>query len=366
MATAIALKLFNGQELDAPRTPREEKQQWTLREAFNQVTKPLLVRRGRASGSITKYEKAIWHWEAHWRLMNKLPADADIRFDPAIVEIEHEALDEFPVALLDNERSGIRTHTAANQQLMYVESILRSCGPRVGRKGGCGILDAAPIGERLVDEAPSRVRRRIPDDVLCSIYEACRFARFPVHPRLPAPAIWRTMLVAASNVGPRRCETWLLPMHSDFQQPECPDDSIEATSPSGWLQFHTPKTQRTKKGRALCVPVAPIVRQHLDALRDMDPRRGRIFPVGQTPSTWRKWFVRIQEKIGIQQPYTFQELRKTCSMRYRRHAGRDIAQFMLGQVPRGVNAKYYDDLAEDAVQAVQTITQPEAFLRVML
>lgn len=364
--SAIALKVFNGDELETPRTPREEKQQWTLRQAMNEVTIPLLKRQGRSGGSIAKYEKAVWHWESHWRVENGFDMESDARCDPAISAIDTEQLDEFPAALIANERSGIRTHAAANQQLMYVEAVLRSCGPRLGRKGGCGILDQVPFGLRLTDEAPTRKRRRIPEDALCAIYDACRFAKFPAHPRLPAPALWRTFLVTFANIGPRRCEGWLLPMHADCRLPECPDDTIEATSPAGWLQFHTPKTRRTKNGLPLSVPVAPIVRQHLDALREIDPRRGRIFPVGNTPTTWRKWFKRIQERIGFDQPYTFQELRKTCSMRYRRHAGRDVAQYMLGHLPRGVNAKYYDDLAEDAVQAAQTIAQPEAFARVLI
>lgn len=357
---SVALKLYTG--ADQPQTPKERRKLWTVREAFDEITEPLLERRGRADGSIAKYRKAVWYWEAVCRLQAGFKADGTERVDPAISAIDSERLDEFPLELLGHD-FGITTHTAANQQQMYVESILRTCGPRVGRKGGAGILDEVPFGQRLVAQAPSRHRRRCPDDELCAIYDACRFAKFPEHPRLPAPEIWRALLVTGAMEGPRRCELGELSMSADVRSAECPDETIEATSPHGWLQFHTPKTRRVKNGRPLCIPIAPCVRTHLDYLRDLEPRRGRLFPIGDTPSTWRKWLRRIQEKAGIKEPFTFQELRKTCSIRFRRHAGREVAKYMLGQQPRGVNERWYDDLAEDAVQAVLTVAPPAAFLK---
>lgn len=359
MATAVALKLFTG--ADTPQTPREHRRHWTLREACEEITEPLLRRRGRAAGSVAKYWKAIWYWEAFHRVLAGQAADGTDRCDPGIGEISAEQLDSFAEALVAKP-FGLRTNTAANQQLMYVESVLRSCGPRVGRKGGAGIIEEVPFGERLPAQAPSRQRRRITDELLADIYDACRFAQFPQHPRLPAPAVWRALFVTGVVQGPRRCELAELATSADVRTPECPDESIDVTSPHGWLQFHTPKTRRVKGGKPLCLPVAPCVRVHLDALRELDPRRSRLFPIGDTPSTWRKWFRRIQERAGIREPYTFQELRKTCSIRYRRHAGREVAKFMLGQQPRGVNERWYDDLTEDAIKAVLTLPQPEPFL----
>jgi hypothetical protein len=343
-ATA-ALKLYTGEPTTL--TPREQKRLWTLRQAFAEITEPLLIRRGRATGSIAKYHKAIWYWE-------------QATSDPAISLVTGETLDDFVEQL---PRDFKLLHQSANQQLLYVEAILRSCGPRVGRRGGAGILDDVPCGERLPEQAPSRRRRRIPEELLAAMYlDGARGMTVPAHPRVPAPAFWRTFLVTGANIGPRRCELWRLPMTADVRQPECPDEEIEATSPHGWFQFETPKVRGRKAHRPLIVPLPPVVRLHLDHLRTLDPRRQRIFPApSEHPSCWRKWFIRLQTHAGITEPFTFQDLRKTCSMRYRQHAGREVAKFILGQQPRGVNALWYDDLTQDAVTAALTLPQPEAF-----
>lgn len=342
-----ALKIFTGSTHDAA---PEDRTRWTLRQAFEQVTLPRLKRRQRAPGSVEKYKRAVWYWE-------------QATDDPAIGRITADDLDEFVELLAEPGRWALRTATAANQQLGYVEAILRSCGPRIGRNGGAGILTEVPAGERLPTEAPTKRRRLVPLEHLDAIYRACRVATWPRVHGLPAPLLWRVAFVLAYNVGPRRCELFKMPASADRPQAAYPGDAddIEATSPHGWLAFPTPKTARRKQQLPLVVPVNLTTRQHLDAIRT-GTRRLRLLPMGDHASTWRRHSFRIQTAAGIGEPYTWQDLRKTASRAYRRTAGRDVAEFILGHKPRGTNATFYDDLTADAVAAVERLPQPAAFL----
>lgn len=342
------LRLFTG---ELAITGRESRQRYTLREAFERVTLPVLQRRRRSASTIAKYVKAVWYWELAYP------------HDPPICEITADLLDELPGTLLEpGRRLGITTNTAANQQQMYAEAILRSCGPRNGRRGGAGILDQFPVGERLPVQAPTKRRRFIDDEDWNRLYLACGKLTTPRDWTISIPFALasRVMLVLLYNCGPRRNEAMSLPTSSVIRTIEHPDDEIDVRSPHGWLSYHTPKTRSRKGGLPLTIPICETLRRHLDAI---DGSRSRLFPHGSHPSTWRSWLRRLEMLAKTESHCTFQDMRKTANRGIRRVGGREVSMFVLGHQPRGVNATWYDDLTEDAVAAVNRRLQPELFER---
>lgn len=339
-SAAPRLRLFDSSDDSHP-------QFWTLRQAFEEKKLPALKRLQRASGTIAKWHKAIWYWE-------------HVTENPPISLITDDVLQSFLDSLLSPERQlAIRTHKAANQQLMYVQGILRGCRQELDYR--------VPAAIPLPHEAPTRIRRIVNTETLEAIYRHCSIARLSYDARIPAPLLMRAALVLFLTAGCRRCEGWLMPSASYVRQPEFPqvpeytDCELDAESPLGWLVFHTPKTKVRKGCRPLVIPVNSALKSHLDELDRLAPRRQRLLPLGDHPSTWKKQFDRIQRAAGIEDPYCWQDLRKTASRLYRRVAGREVAKFILGQQPRGVNATYYDDLTQDGVEACEKIELPACF-----
>lgn len=339
-----ALKLFTGPDDQQDRRRSTDPNSWTIRQAFEEIKLPELKRQKRSDGSIAKWNKAVWYWEQVSRM------------NPPLSQIGDDDLNAFPEQLVDpDNRFGIRTNTAANQQLMYINGILNSC-----RK----LIDRVPSGSPLPKQAPTKVRRSLSDDVLNELYFACRSATVSYDSRIPAPLLWRSLLVLYLSIGCRRCEGARMPASALMRTELCPDLpglDIEAESPFGWLVFHTPKTRSRKGGLPLVLPVSKPLREHLDELDRLSPNRRRLFPIGDHPSTWRKQFNRIQKSAGISPPFTFQELRKTANRRFRRAADRETAAFMLGHSARGVNATFYDDLTDDAIAMINSMPWPNAF-----
>lgn len=343
---AVALKLYTGSHHDqVEQVVRDDPKRWTIRQAFERSAKPYLERQGRARTTIQKWAKAVWYWE-------QCRPD-----DPPICSILRADLDEFPLLILDESHHfGIRTNTAANQQLMYLNAILRLCDD---------VLEHVPRGRNLPVEAPTRTRRFIDDNTLAGIYSAAgRAATLSHDRRIPAGLLWQTLLVLLCSIGCRRTEAAMMPRTAivrDRWFPDLPGFDVDAESAFGWLVFHTPKTRAKKHGLPLVLPMSEPLRRHLDELDRLAPNRKRIFPIGNHGSTWRKEFHRIQREAGVVDLFCFQDLRKTANRRFRRAADREIAAFMLGHQPRGVNATFYDDLTADAVKMVHSITWPRGF-----
>ncbi len=334
------LKLFTG---ECPPTTKscDDPRFWTVREAFDAATLPRLVRLQRSPGTLAKWRKAVWYWEAAWP------------DNPPLGAVTSADLTHFPDRLLAGPWA-ITTNTAANQQLMYVQAIIAAAG-----------LPAVPIGQPLPPQAATRIRRTISPDLISKMYRHCRAATVSGDSDLSPDLVWKTVLVLFWNIGCRRTEGLTMPRSAWHRSPTFPDlASLEspAESPHGWLVFHTPKTRTRKGGLPLVLPVSATLARHLDLLDRAAPRRARLLPVGNHPSTWRKQLNRIQAAAGIDPPFTWHDLRKTANRAFRRCAGRDVARFMLGHSPRGVNEAYYDDLTEDAVAAVSALPQPAAFL----
>ncbi|TWT48209.1 hypothetical protein KOR42_39990 [Thalassoglobus neptunius] len=349
---SAALKLFTGETLPPEKNPR----QWTVREAFENRVLKRLERMERSDATVAKWRIAIKYWE------QIQPADTPV------AHITSDQLTEFCDELLKLPK--INTHTTANQKMMHIQSIIKACPDAFDT--------SVPVGTPLPEQSATRHRKIIPDASLNAMYSHCELATLSRDRRIPPPIIWRALLSLFVSIGCRRGEGCLMPRSAwnrsvefpEFPEfPEHPDLEVDAESPHGWLVFHTPKTRARKKGLPLVLPVSGMLARHLEILDNYAPRRERLFPVGDHPTSWQgqldrlQWGVRTTRgnRSVISDTYCFQDLRKTVNRRYRKHAGREVAKLFLGHQPRGVNASYYDDLTEDAVTATHTMSWPHAF-----
>lgn len=356
IAQQIPFRLVHPDDTDeSAGAGKSSERDWTIREAFQERVLPWLQRQGRASATIENYWRAINYWE-------------QCRPDnPAINRITEEDLTRFPSQILSRGR--VKTNGTANDHQMCVHRILQFCAQ---------FLDhPLPPREKLPRQAATKFSRVVPDDVLDLSYRRCRVATLTKDPRLPAPLVWRSLLTLFVSLGLRRSEAILLPRSAWHREPEFPDlpefpdYDFDASSPHGWLVFDTSKTRRVKGGRPLVLPVPKVLAEHLSAMDQIHSQRTRMFPLGECTQSWRQQWQRIQWGIKTTRglagweppfvPYTFQDLRKTANRRYRKLAGREVARAILGHQPRGVNETYYDELTEDAVDAVARIVFPAAF-----
>lgn len=349
---SVALKLYTG-ESQLPARQQNPPQFWTIREAFEQRVLPKLKRQHRSQATIDKWGLAVGYWELVYP------------DNPPISQITDSDLTAFSDLLLAKVAK-ITTHTTANQKMMHVQSILKACRDA---------LDHIPVGTPLPDQAATRHRRIVSDELLDQWYRQCSFATLSRDRALPAPLIWRALLALFLSMGCRRGEACMMQRtawHRDAEFPDFPqhpDLDVDGTSPYGWLVFHTPKTRAKKHGLPLVLPVSAMLARHLDQLDRLSPGRERMFPIGDHATSWQGQLSRIQWGVKRASPedsnrdhYSFQDLRKTVSRRYRKSSGREVAKYMLGHQPRGVNATFYDDLTEDAVTAVNTMHWPKAFV----
>ncbi len=70
---------------------------------------------------------------------------------------------------------------------------------------------------------------------------------------------------------------------------------------------------------------------------------------------------RLQKLAGIDPPFTFQTLRKTCASLYTEHFGRDVASYLAGHSVPGMTATWYTNPTRQIVHAVNNLPQPESF-----
>lgn len=106
-----------------------------------------------------------------------------------------------------------------------------------------------------------------------------------------------------------------------------------------------------------------FVFQTLISHRSADPRKSRA--VRRAVSDLRNVVLSVGfnfggRKTAEQKP--FQVLRATCNERYERHHRR-AGEWILGHAMNGVNRKSYQNPGSDIYKAVQTLPQPQSFLK---
>lgn len=326
--SSAALRLFgaDGVSVD-PSSSLEAKRRWTLREAYENTLRRDQERSGIAARTIEDYETTLDRWD-EWLSLT----DASL----AISEITEEELNLF----LDWIEAG-RSGRTVNKHRGNVEAILRRCGPkgphnRHGRK----ILDEFVFVEPRDESRDAEcIVRPMPRDDFERIYGACRVATRPAFGRTPPPLTWRTLLLLLWTFGPRRTDAFRMADSAVSFKTECPAmlrRRIE--NPHGWLSY-TPKKTRRFKPQRLVLPLPKGLAAHL---RQVEGRDNRLFPFNGSFRAWREEFLKIQAAAGIDQPYTFKELRKTANVEWGA-LDADLGEHVLGHAPRDVNTRHYKD-----------------------
>ena len=123
------------------------------------------------------------------------------------------------------------------------------------------------------------------------------------------------------------------------------------------LRFRARKSKRLQ-----AVPINETTIAHLRAIWSDRPY---LFPnprsVLKGSNGARMEWKRLQKLAGIDPPFTFQTLRKTCASLYTEHFGRDVASYLAGHSVPGMTATWYTNPTRQIVHAVNNLPQPESF-----
>ena len=200
---------------------------------------------------------------------------------------------------------------------------------------------------------------------ISAAYEACTAATWPRNRRRSlwdGPVeLWRLLFVLAYNYGPRTQELLGLGWEAIHWEPICPAPGISRLEwPHGWL-VHLPAKTRRHKPSPLYLPLTETARLHLDALRPGRKPAGPIFGFPRSKRDLYGTLKSLWRAAGIGSPYTFQELRKTCSTAWN-DLWPDLGEHVTGHAPRSVNSKHYDaELRRLCIHAPR-LPQPAAML----
>lgn len=205
---------------------------------------------------------------------------------------------------------------------------------------------------RLVKEPPKIQRETIMDDEVCRLWEACKHATYPVDTPIPAPRLWRRVLLLLYVYGPR------------------PSDVF----PLGWgnvrwrdrlLAFEAMKTSKLQG-----LPLIPIVEKRL---REIKGHTLRIFHGFNTrgcylskPGVWKPgyyatWNREILPASGIEPRITFKNFRETMVTRLNGIEPGLGAWAAAHYVP-GVTAANYDLPTQRIREAFEARDLPACFL----
>ncbi len=134
--------------------------------------------------------------------------------------------------------------------------------------------------------------------------------------------------------------------------------------PHGWIRW-----QRQKTGMLLLLPIHPVVRHHLDAIRptgELFDRSSAVFgrAGGTDPNERFRGLVeaaglpaKLDAQTGQRVPYVLKDLRKTCATAY---GGRD-ARLILGHADGTITDKHYANRLPEVLAAVKRVKYPRAF-----
>ena len=338
-------------------TQQTRRDEMRLSQAFEEFLLPHLTRNRCSPSHIQQYRTVIKQWR-------------ELTDDPPVVEIDDECLQNFVDALMAwYEWRGCRGNMTTRKRLDHLRHILRACCRR-GYSNKRGQLS----GNQLIEDLPLAIppdadikKKRVADlSEIGKGYDACEIARWPQSTVFrPAPvALWRLLWVLSYTYGPRTEDLLSLRWDSIHWDSLCPADEIARLEwKFGWLVY-TPKKTRRHKPTPLRLPLTECARLHLESLRSLRLRRpdGPIFGFPTNKRDLHKQRRAIWRQAGIDEGYTFQELRKTCSTTWN-DLRPGLGEHVTGHAPRGVNAVHYDTDLRRLCQLVPQFPQPEAFLK---
>jgi len=331
---ALPLRLFDGDSRD-PHSSIEQKRRWTLREAYENTLQRDQERSGTAVRTIDDYKTTLRFWEQWLGLTNA---------SLAISEITEDEVDLFGDWL-----EGGRGGRTVNKHLGNVEAILRRCGPKCpqNRHGRKILTDFVCVEQRDESEDEEHVVRTMPQDVFERIYGGCRVAKRPEYGRTPPPLAWRGLLLLFWTFGPRRNDGFRMSDAALSFNPMCPLPDLRIEHKWGWLSW-TPRKTRRRKPQRLVLPLTQGLHAHF---KQIEGRDGRLFPFNLSSRAWREEFLAIQRSVGIDEPYTFQCLRKTANVEWDTLEF-DVGKHVLGHAARDVNTRHYKQVVRKLVELV--------------
>lgn len=310
-----AFKLYNPE--DAPQDV-----DLTLREAF---TKYLLrdLKATASRGNLQAYQTALRHWEFH------NPQNPPIRV------IDNNLIRDFRDAL---QETGMAAETI-KKYWRHLRAIFRRLGPQHEKNPwGESVIDKVPAMRAPADRGEVKMPRIVTFAEIDALFEACSIAFWPSTGKVPAPDLWRAMLVLSYNYGPRTWDTWNLTWD------KYSDDL---------LFLYAAKTSKLQG-----MPLNRTVKEFLNSIRL--PARPNVFH----PTKGRKQFydtwARINEHANLRQPVEFRDLRETAMSKYN-GLRPGVGQWILGHAAKGVSDTYYLNPSEDVRDAVTRLPQPPTF-----
>lgn len=239
----------------------------------------------------------------------------------ATIKLYKQSLDVFERLCIPGMLTDITTAVIADFRAAMVdegigiESVKRHLrGVRVAIRKALEweLIDRAPRFPKLGSSANES--RPLSDEHMKALYDAFSLPAVDGGPRYPAAADqpysasawWQAVLVLGCFCGLRRTE-WLLLRWR------------EVSLDRGVIHL---SAERSKSGKAATIPLHPIVVQHLRRLSDFGEYvlpferdylgRNRPLSLQILYGEWK----RLQKVAGIEEPYTFHNMRDTCLSRF--------------------------------------------------
>lgn len=376
-ATLLFPTVYRGPS--APKRKRPCTADSTLRDVWERVLRPWLESEGTAASTLSGYQMDLCRWEEVTSASDfgggafGGRAGVPLLQGPRIAEISREMLSEVRERL----KSRCKSVNTANRMIRSINVILHRASPAGPRNSeGEGLSDEW-LHLRPWPKTPGR-KRIAQSQQVGDWYARAEGAQWPVGASVPAPLWWRTLIVLCCTYGFRTRDNLDLDWAQVYWSPECPDSDVSVRSPFGWLML-TPRKTKRKKPTPLVLPLTKIAHAHLRACWEASdrPRAGRVLrcPIGRRTkrssadgqASHRTVQDRLhqercwqQRRAGITEPYTFQDLRKTCSTWLGR-IDRELRRLVLGHASRDVNDEYYFAGVQTIREKLPMVPMPSAF-----
>jgi integrase len=361
----------------APTRKRSCSPDSTLRDVWDRVLKPWLIEEGREPETIDGYAMDLRRWERETSSLD-FGGGCFGACGPPVSQITRELLKEF------RERVKAISVSAgtANRIFRSINVILHRASPAGrGNAEGEGLSDEWLNLKLLPAARPTK--RTASLQQIGDWYARTEGATWPVDLHVASPLWWKTLLVLLCHYGFRTGDFLKLDWSHVFWSSDCPQSDSSVRNNHGWIMF-TPSKTAKKKPTPLVLPMTRVVRAHLQACWELcgSPRTGRIFrcPVLRRTKKTAKGGDACQRtaeehlheeralqqrRAGIVEPFTFQDLRKTCATWLGR-VDRELRRLVLGHASRDVSDTYYFDGIATIRDKLPQVPMPEAFNRIFL